>query len=175
MNIWTLAILQRLLSIIFGYKTLKCGAISLSPEIVIKLLAEYEGALLTLENRIPIELNIDWVNRLPKGAGVYVIFDYQSTVYVGETGSLRGRMRDLRDTRNHTLRRSVGATKFTELNGYEKATSSKKYASHIEKLLDEVICKMYVKLIEVDFGRKEIEEHLIAKHNPVYNRRVKRV
>ena len=37
----------------------------------------------------------------PPNPGVYCIWEADKLVYVGETGKLSGRMRDLRDTRNH--------------------------------------------------------------------------
>jgi hypothetical protein len=75
---------------------------------------------------VPILLTTAWASQFPTKAGVYAVFDGKRLIYVGETGSLRGRMKDLRDTRNHTLRRQIGAAKFSDRNGYQPATSKRK-------------------------------------------------
>ena len=41
------------------------------------------------------------------GAGVYFIFDSNILCYVGESGSLFGRLKDFHRTLNHTFRRSL--------------------------------------------------------------------
>ncbi|MBI4478632.1 MAG: hypothetical protein HY651_01280 [Acidobacteria bacterium] len=124
---------------------------------------------------IGILLKTAWANRFPTKAGVYAVFDAKKLIYVGETGSLRGRMKDLRDTRNHTLRRQIGAAKFNDRNGYQPATSKRKFPETIEKLLNEYIEKnLSVKLLPVLLGRKEIEERLIEDESPRFNVKTRR-
>lgn len=137
------------------------------------LLTKYEEDLLSPEGRMNIELNSEWFKGIANSAGVYAIFDSKRPIYIGETGSLRKRTKDLRDTRNHTLRRLIGEKQFSHLEGYEKASSRRKYAPHIEDLVVKALCKMEVKFLPVNFGRKEIEEHLTAKFD-LYNKRTKR-
>ena len=60
-------------------------------------------------------LSSKWVKSFPNKPGVYVAFEGSKIVYVGETGNIRGRMKDLLDTRHHNLRRNIGRLKFSEM------------------------------------------------------------
>src|SRR4051812_35512834 len=66
-----------------------------------------------------------WHLHFPKAPGVYVIFIGGKVVYVGESGSLRARMKDLRETRNHTFRRSHGKALFSERPSFVAAASNR--------------------------------------------------
>lgn len=68
--------------------------------------------LLVESGRVPFEPTWKWMKQFPSGPGVYAIFELGELAYVGESGSLRGRMGDLLDTRHHTLRRSLGEERF---------------------------------------------------------------
>ncbi|MCW9046956.1 MAG: hypothetical protein OQK46_02665 [Gammaproteobacteria bacterium] len=104
-----------------------------------------------------------------------MFMDKEKVVYVGETGLLQGRMNDVRNTRNHTLRRSIGERKFSKHSHYTKATSSLKYAEDIEILVNKYIESLIVSILPVNLGRSELEEYLVSKYDPVYNKRKKRV
>ena len=91
-------------------------------------------------------------------------------VYVGETGSIQDRMNNMRNTTNHTVRRSVGAEHFCNVPGYAKASSREKFPVHIEEMVIEYLGGMEVKALPISFGRKEIEEHLVDKYSPIYNK-----
>jgi hypothetical protein len=115
-------------------------------------------------------LNELWTCLFENQPGVYTIFVDDLFVYVGETGNLKGRMRDLRQTRNHTFRRSLGETLFHTRPGFEFATKKKNFPDHIEKELDAYMCEhIFVASIHVVFGRMEIEESLIQNHKPSFN------
>jgi hypothetical protein len=112
----------------------------------------------------------DWLKQFSQNPGVYCIFEGSELIYSGETGSLRGRMRDLLDTRNHTLRRQLGNTKFGKHPSYRAASSRSKFPEEIEKLLTTIMLdKLKVKALPVSLGRKEIEEHVIDQKSPKYN------
>jgi len=84
-------------------------------------------------------------------------------------------MRDLLDTRNHTLRRQLGNTKFGKDPNYRAATSSVKFPRDIEKLLTEfMLTRLKVRALPVSLGRKEIEEKLIDEKSPKYNAKGRR-
>ena len=103
------------------------------------------------------------------------MFDGKKLIYVGETGSLRGRMKQVRDTRNHTLRRQVGAAKFSDRISYQPATSKRKFPESIEGMLNTYIEKnLSVKVLPVLLGRKEIEERLIDDETPRFNIKTRR-
>lgn len=147
---------------------------SMDREKIAAILNEYDEIIVSESDREKVRLTIDWKNQFPKDAGVYAFFMDDKIVYVGETGSLQGRMNDMRNSQHHTLRRSVGTRKFGDIPGFEQATSHKKFPPHIEELVIEYLCGLQVKALPVHFGRKEIEEYLITKYSPIYNQKTKR-
>jgi excinuclease UvrABC nuclease subunit len=118
----------------------------------------------------PIELTRAWARKFPNEAGVYILFEGKTLVYVGETKSIRERMLDYLDTRHHTVRRKLGLFNFSEVDGFERAGSKIKYPPHIEMMVDDwfknnvLICFLVVSL-----GRKELEELIMQKYKPKYN------
>ena len=139
-----------------------------------KCLAAYDARFQSKDGRHNVLLTLDWKKRFPTGAGVYAFFKDGIIVYVGETGSIQGRMNDMRSSQHHTLRRNVGAREFCDVPGYEKASSHKKFPVHIEKLVITFLYGFEVTTLSVGFGRKEIEEYLIAKYEPIYNQKARR-
>jgi hypothetical protein len=90
-----------------------------------------------------------WAESISLEPGVYVLWEKETgrPAYVGETTCLRLRMRDLGRRVNHTCRR-----KLAKKLGLEHAT---------EDELSKVVCSKYVlSAIEIDLGRKELEEYL---------------
>jgi hypothetical protein len=126
-------------------------------------------------NAMKISFGKGWANEFPERAGVYAVFRGKLLIYVGESGSLRGRMRDLRRTQNHTLRRQLGAAQFANRAGYLPANSSARFPPAIEALLNTFMKKnLCVKFAVVDLGRKEIEEQLIHNYRPQFNLKTRR-
>lgn len=108
--------------------------------------------------------------QIPKdiGAGVYFIFDDNKLCYVGESGSLHGRLKDFHKTLNHTFRRSLGEFKYASHPKYYKASSFKKFDNEIEFLLDEYILKkITISYKAIKIGRKEFEDWMQAKHTDI--------
>ena len=121
-------------------------------------------------DKIKAEISLEWAKSFPLEPGVYIAWQNNEIVYVGETGNLSKRMRDLRDTRNHSLRRHVGFKLYDE-----KATSSKKFLPKNEERLDDFFRRnIRISYLPVSLGRKELEESIFANHNPVYNQKGKR-
>lgn len=139
-----------------------------------KWLDVYDAYFQLKENRGKVLLTLEWEKDFPTRAGVYAVFKGRKIIYVGETGSIRGRMNDLRYTQHHTVRRSIGAREFGNVPGYEKASSHKKFPAHIEDMVIKSLCSLTVTALTIGFGRKEIEEHLIEKYEPIYNQKAKR-
>lgn len=145
-------------------------------------ITEIEEYLLKLENKLiiesdrkKIELTRDWANSFPNQSAVYIIREDEKICYVGETGSIRGRMNDILNTKNHTLRRNLGSSHFSEHPNYEKATSKKSFPPEVELMLnDRIQNHLTISYIVVDLGRKELEERLYAKLDPKYNLKGKR-
>lgn len=139
-----------------------------------KQLEQFVQILLQPENFKQIFLTKEWISGIPSNAGVYVLKDDDEIVYVGETGNLRGRMKDLLDTRNHSLRRRIGEKFYSDIDGFKRATARIKFPEHIEFLVNEHICKRLVLgYIEVSFGRKELEETIQAGINKSFGLNVR--
>lgn len=121
------------------------------------------------------EFSKDWLMTFDTEAGVYVIREEGKICYVGETGSIRKRMKDLLDTRNHSLRRTIGNERFSDKKGYVVGTTSKKFPDKFEEELNRIFEDNFeVSAIVVKIGRKELEERLVEKLKPIYNSRGKR-
>ncbi len=115
-----------------------------------------------------------WIGEFPDEPGVYAVFREALLIYIGETASIRKRMRDLRDTRNHTLRRKIGK-ELAHHPEFIHATASKKYPDEIERLLTETMrTTLTVAVLPVFFGRKELEEYVIRRLCPSYNKKPRR-
>jgi hypothetical protein len=101
-----------------------------------------------------------WTDGIPENPGVYAIWDIteNSLAYIGETTSLKSRMRDIGKTKKHTFRRKVA--KKPEMTSNDEAGLSEK------------ISKRYaVSFIEIQFGRAELEEFLILRWKPELNKK----
>ncbi|MFK8007018.1 MAG: GIY-YIG nuclease family protein [Saprospiraceae bacterium] len=109
--------------------------------------------------RISIDSKRSWLEQIENKPGVYIIEIKKKIAYVGETGNLKKRMKDLLRTNNHTFRRSLGKLIFNKDENYSKASSTKKFNEIIEKKLDVWMyenCK--VSFLTTKIGRKELEE-----------------
>ncbi|MGJ7033717.1 hypothetical protein [Niabella hirudinis] len=147
----------------------------MTKEAINQYLDKLEGKLLNCSAQIPIELSRAWTGQFPDEAAVYIFREDDAICYVGETGSLRGRMNDILNTKNHTVRRNLGNLHFSEHPNFEKASSSKSFHDDIEALLNERITKhLRLSYILVDLGRKELEERLFDKLQPCYSQKGKR-
>jgi len=126
-------------------------------------------------NTKPIKLNRAWVGTIPNRPGVYSIFAKNSVVYAGESGNLQARMSDLLDSRHHVLRRNLGLELFGKDAGFEPATTHKRFPPEFEERLNKYIqMKLKICLASAALGRKEIEESLIDRYKPIYNRKGRR-
>lgn len=139
-------------------------------------LKSLERKLTSSNNWKRIHLTREWTKQLPNEAGVYIIRENDTICYVGETGLLRSRMRDLLDTRNHTLRRNIGNSRYAKEPGFQKATASRKFNPAIEARLNKWIeANLEISTLVVGLGRKELEEFIYDKYDkPKYNSKGKR-
>jgi len=133
-----------------------------------------EKQLFNSDNWKEMDLTRTWAKSFPNESGVYMLFENGQMVYVGESGSLSGRVTDMLNSRHHTVRRALGELRFKEVPGYKKATSSIKYPEHIEKLVEETMKGFKISVLPIPFGRKEFEEYVQTKHKPELNRKGKR-
>jgi excinuclease UvrABC nuclease subunit len=121
-----------------------------------------------------MKLSRQWAKSFPEDSGVYMLFEVGRLVYVGESGSLSGRVMDMLNSQHHTVRRALGELRFKDVPGYMKATSSIKYPEHIEKMVEETMKGFKISVLPIPFGRKEFEEHIESKYKPELNRKGKR-
>ena len=117
----------------------------------------------------PFSRSPEWRMHIPADPGVYTLFEDGKLVYVGESGSLRNRMKDLTDTRNHTLRRKLGARLGSG------GSSKKKFSEAVERKLNSFMEQhLRVKFLVVHLGRKEIEEAVVRGRPHLYNAKGRR-
>ena len=120
----------------------------------------YEVALQKALRVAPLS-SADWASQVPRQAGVYVIWQAQTPVYVGESSSLRLRMADLARPINHTFTRKI-AQKYDIPDCAELART--------------VSANYHLSHIQVELGRAEIEEYLILRwRNTLMNKPTKRL
>lgn len=117
-----------------------------------------------------------WPSQVPSQAGIYLIRNKDKIiVYVGESSNINARMRDITRTVNHTFRRKVGAELFCGHPEYTQASSKRRYSDQIEELINQhCIDHFNISFIPLVIGRKEIEDYLLQKHDPIYNSKQKR-
>lgn len=70
---------------------------------------------------------------IPSMSGVYAIYEHRSLIYVGETGCLSERFRDMFQTRNHSFRRKLGKKLYGSEPDFVAATSKRKFSAEIEE------------------------------------------
>jgi hypothetical protein len=121
------------------------------------------------------KLEKTWFEGIPNEPGVYIFHIQKKIIYVGESGNLRGRMKDLRNTQNHNLRRLLGEFLYSDDSNFWKASSRKKFHPEIEAKLEIfMIENLYVRFMPTIIGRKEIEDLLTLELDGILNKRRKR-
>lgn len=127
------------------------------------LFRKAENDLLDTNNRYLY--NRDNVNSFPSNGGVYAIFLLDELIYIGETADLKARMKDLRNTYNHTFRKKMGLCIFDT-----PQIVNNKFTDEIEAHLDLIFRKCIdIAFINVNFGRTEIENYLVQKYPNLLN------
>lgn len=114
-------------------------------------------------------------NPYPNKPGVYLLFERGKVIYVGETGDLKERMKDITRTKNHSFRRTYGEFLFSIRDGFQKATSSRNFPEPFEDELDKVIEeRVRVAVFPISIGRKEFEDWFTSNQPDLLNKREKR-
>ncbi|MFK4131908.1 hypothetical protein ACI2KR_06390 [Pseudomonas luteola] len=125
-------------------------------------LAEMADELIMSPSESP--LTRDTWRSLPAKPGVYLIYAGQTMIYVGESGSLQGRAKDLFRTVNHSFRRELGKKLYGDRPNFVPATSSRKFVDEIEaELTAHMESRLTFKAMVVEVGRKEVEEHICER------------
>lgn len=100
--------------------------------------------------RRPVLSATEWADDIPSEPGVYALWEGSRPIYVGETSSLRHRMRDLGRSVNHTCRRKIAAK--LELGHVDESALSA-----------EMAVRYTLSFMPVSFGRVELEEYLTLR------------
>lgn len=99
-----------------------------------------------------------------KKPGVYIFIHEGKVIYAGECSEFHRRMyRHKKRSEVSTMRRAIGRSVFGQ-------AKSGKYPKDIEKKIDDYISVLKIKYLPVAFGRKELEEYIIVKEKPIYNK-----
>lgn len=149
----------------------------LSDEEIMAYLEDLESKLRKRGAISTVELSRKWIAQFPSKPGVYFVWEdgEDNPVYVGETGNIRGRMRDLQDSRHHTLRRSIGEHRFSGEPGYRSASTKRKFPADIEEKVHAWLTgKTTISALPVKLGRKELEERICERCKPKYNKKGQR-
>lgn len=127
-------------------------------------------------NKMPIRLTREWVKcNFENKPAVYIFWEGNSICYVGESACMKGRMGDLLNTKNHTIRRNFGNCYFFNHPLYEKPSSKKSFCPEIEALLiHKMESDLSLSFLYTELGRKELEEFIFEKYSPTYNLKGKR-
>ncbi len=126
---------------------------------IIDIVNEVEEVLISMP-KIKFEFDRLWSSKFPYKAGVYAIFDNEKLIYIGETANLKERMKEVKRTYNHSFRKKLGK------HLYDSAVIVKgKFKEEIELALnDYYINRISFAYAVVDFGRLEVETHLINSY-----------
>jgi len=109
-------------------------------------LLEYEKKLIDIERHL--FFNTNWKQTFPNHSGIYVVWEKEHPVYVGETSGLKSRMSDIMRPINHAFTKKISNKfKIFELDKLRKFMSENYKLSYLT----------------VDLGRSEIEEYLILR------------
>ncbi|HMM52582.1 MAG: hypothetical protein LC130_16785 [Bryobacterales bacterium] len=112
---------------------------------------------------------------VPSTPGIYAIYEKGELIYVGESGCLKERIGDLFRTKNHSLRRSLGAERFRHFPGFVPATTKQDFTAEVEAALNSLYQNcLSILIVPVEFGRKEIEEQFVDAGGNLRNKRGRR-
>jgi hypothetical protein len=124
-------------------------------------LAKFEEKITSEIRHVP--MNPKWKDDFSEEGGVYVIWENDVPVYVGETSGIKSRMGDLSRPVNHPFPKKVA-----EIHSLTDQS--------LEVLRNEISNRYRLSYLVLAFGRAEIEEYLILRwRNTVINKPTKRL
>ncbi len=120
----------------------------------------FEKELMQAE-KIKFSFDRNWSSNFPNKAGIYAIFDKDKLVYIGETANIKERMKEVKRTYNHSFRKKLGRFLI------EDAIITKgKFEEILElRLNDYYLERISFSYRELNFGRLEVELHLIQRNH----------
>lgn len=121
-------------------------------------LRRYEAAIIAAPRRV-LAGEGGWKEDITRDAGVYVIWEGETPIYVGETSALRARMGDLTAFDNHTFARR--SCEQFGLGAKDKKGLISAYSSNYK-----------LSFCAIPFGRKEVEEYLILRWRSTLSNKV---
>ena len=117
----------------------------------------------------------NWFDAIvPDNKGIYMVFNNDQIIYIGETSNLIERYNTHSGTTYFSaLRRHIGKTllKFNFVQIKVKNKKNREFLEDDDKQVTEYLKSCKVKFLPVNIGRYELEEFLIRKHHPVLNKK----
>jgi len=127
---------------------------------IILFVDKFEKELIESE-KIKFSFERNWSSNFPNKAGIYAIFDDDKLVYIGETANLKERMKEVKRTYNHSFRKKLGRYLVKDAKIIKG-----KFEEDLEKRLNDYYLKrISMSIKELNFGRLEIESHLIHRNH----------
>jgi len=103
----------------------------------------------------------------PNLPGIYLVINEEEPVYIGETTNLFERYKThSTDTYFSALRKNVGRTLFNA-----EFIKPKRFAANVDRQIDVFLSECTYQFFAVQLGRRELEEILINKFQPKFNRK----
>lgn len=137
-------------------------------------LKQLEAELFESSKWQDIVLTKEWAMQQPEAAGVYIIFEKDIPIYVGESKNLSNRAENLLNTRQHTARRTLGEKRLYTVAGFKPASTKNKFPNNIEKLVNEILQTFKICFLPVSsVDRKELKKYIITTHKPELNKQYK--
>jgi predicted GIY-YIG superfamily endonuclease len=139
-----------------------------------KLQLNYNNLLEQGENKLFSSKKYLWNEcDVPDYPGVYIVFNGEDIIYIGESTNLFERYNTHSEkTYFSALRRHIGKTflnlKFLQT---EKKRKNREFRSEDDSKISLYLDKCEAIFFKVEIGRKELEEYLIRKYNPILNKK----
>ena len=126
-----------------------------------------EKYLKSLEEKLINAERVKFENKksIPKSPGCYIAWQNDAIIYVGETTNLFKRIRKMTRMGGHSLRKRIGRRMYNEPKSTKRFTPVKE-----EKLNQYLIDNIKISYLVVKLGRKELEEIIMDKYDPEYNK-----
>lgn len=115
--------------------------------------------------KIKFSFHRKWSSNFPSEAGIYAVFDKNKLVYIGETANIKERMKEVKRTYNHSFRKKLGRHLVKDAKivkgKFDEALETKLNDYYLEHI--SIACKA------LNFGRLEVESHLIHRNKGLLN------
>ncbi|MEM9560232.1 MAG: hypothetical protein AAF995_07985 [Planctomycetota bacterium] len=132
-----------------------------------------ESDLLAAENQMQIRFGAQFAVTIPRSGGAYLFHFQDRVLYAGETTSLRQRLAvHMRNPENHVLILKIARQLYDWEHGHGASGNRRRFdEAHKERSRQWVEQHLSVSFRQMRIGRKELEEFLVERHQPEFNKR----